>query len=147
MPRTSRVAPSSGRYLTNAVKHFKWEPRGKVRIHAKPSAREVAACRPWVEAEIAAIRPRVVVALGATAARALLGPSFSVMRQRGVPIQRGAAAVVATVHPAAVLRAPDSASREGATRRLVADLRIAGDLAKKRSTGPRRGRRVPTSQG
>jgi DNA polymerase len=135
-------------YVTNAVKHFKWEPRGKLRIHAKPGAREVAACRPWIEAEIAAIRPRVVVALGATAARALLGPSFSVMRQRGVPIERGAATVVATVHPAAVLRAPDGASREEATRLLIADLRVAADLARKRSTtGPRRVRRVPKSQG
>jgi DNA polymerase len=93
-------------YVTNAVKHFKWEPRGKLRIHAKPSSREVAACRPWLESEITAVRPRVVIALGATAAAALLGPSFRVTRSRGIahPSELGPT-IVATVHPASILRA------------------------------------------
>ena len=119
-------------YLTNAVKHFKWEPRGKRRIHAKPNAREVAACSPWLAAELSVIRPAVVVALGATAAQALLGKGFRVTRQRGVPLRSELAeCVVATIHPSAVLRAPDEAARRNATRSLIADLRVAADLAER----------------
>jgi DNA polymerase len=111
-------------YVTNVVKHFKWEPRGKRRIHAKPNATEIAACRPWLEAEVALVEPRVLVCLGATAAQALLGKGFKVTRQRGefVPSGLGPLAM-ATVHPSAVLRAPDEATRHAEMARFVADLR------------------------
>ena len=119
-------------YVTNAVKHFKWVPRGKRRIHSKPNAMEIQACFPWLEAEIAAIKPQVVVALGATAAQALLGRSFRVTRQRGVPIPSALAVqVVATVHPSALLRAPDEAARRAETERLIADLRAAAGLLRR----------------
>jgi uracil-DNA glycosylase len=119
-------------YVTNAVKHFKWEPRGKRRIHAKPNAREVAACTPWLAAELRLIRPAVVVALGATAAQALLGKGFRVTRQRGIPLRAELAdCVVATIHPSAVLRAPDEESRRRETRSLIADLRVAAGLAER----------------
>ena len=111
-------------YVTNAVKHFKWEPRGKRRIHQKPNAAEIAACKPWVAAEISAVKPAVVVALGATAARALLGPAFRVTHDRGKIIEtRDWGRVVATVHPSSILRAPDAAARLRERRRFVADLR------------------------
>jgi DNA polymerase len=111
-------------YVTNAVKHFKWTPRGKRRLHAKPSAREVTACRPWLEAEMAAVRPTIVICLGATAAQSLLGSSFRVTRQRGVFVEaRGAARVLATYHPSAILRAPDDGERKRMRREFVADLR------------------------
>ena len=111
-------------YLTNAVKHFKWEPRGKRRIHAKPDRTEVLACRVWLEAEIAFVKPRAIVALGATAAAAMLGPGVRVTRDRGKPIDSTLASfVTVTVHPSSILRAPDSASRAGARAQFVADLR------------------------
>ena len=121
-------------YITNVVKHFKWEPRGKRRIHAKPNAAEIGACRPWLEVEIALVRPRVLVCLGATAAQALLGRSFKVSRQRGELITSPLAPVVtATVHPSSILRAPDETRREE-MRRFVDDLKkIAPELEDARS--------------
>ncbi len=117
-------------YVTNVVKHFKWEPRGKRRIHAKPNAAEIGACRPWLETEIALVRPRVLVCLGATAAQALLGGSFRVSRQRGAFVDSPLAPVVtATVHPSSILRAPTDAARREEMRRFVADLeKVAGAL-------------------
>ncbi len=111
-------------YVTNVVKHFKWEPRGKRRVHAKPNAAEIAACRPWLESEVDVVKPRILVCLGATAAQAILGKSFRVTRQRGefVPSPFGSVAM-ATVHPSAVLRAPDEATRHAELTRFVADLR------------------------
>jgi len=111
-------------YVTNAVKHFKWEPRGKRRIHKKPNAAEIAACRPWLDAEIAAIHPRVLVCLGATAAQALLGRDFRVTRQRGefLPLPL-APFVMATVHPSAILRMPDEETRHAEMERFVKDLK------------------------
>jgi uracil-DNA glycosylase family protein len=115
--------PRGDAYLTNAVKHFKWEPRGKVRLHKKPSAREVTACKPWLLAEIAAVDPALVVCLGATAAQAILGREFRVTKKRGEVIAGSfARPVMATVHPSAVLRERDEAAREDAFRALVADL-------------------------
>jgi DNA polymerase len=111
-------------YLTNVVKHFKWEPRGKRRIHAKPNASEVGACRPWLQTEIALVKPRVLVCLGATAAQALLGKSFRVSKQRGESVPSPLAPIViATVHPSSVLRAPDEAARRDEMARFVADLK------------------------
>jgi DNA polymerase len=111
-------------YVTNVGKHFKWEPRGKRRIHAKPNAAEISACRPWLESEIALVKPRVLVCLGATAAQALLGKSFKVSKQRGEFVASGLAPLVtATVHPSSILRAPDDESRRAEMRRFVADLR------------------------
>ena len=112
-------------YVTNAVKHFKWEPRGTRRLHSKPSAREVAACRPWLETEINLIQPELVVCLGATAAQSLLGPSFRITKQRGQMITdtKWAPAVTATYHPSALLRAPDEASREKAYAEFLDDLK------------------------
>ena len=95
-------------YVTNAVKHFKWEPRGQRRIHQKPNAAELAACRHWLDAELAVVKPKVLVCLGATAAQALLGRTFRVTKQRGVPVDSPlASVVVATIHPSAILRARD----------------------------------------
>jgi len=111
-------------YVTNVVKHFKWEPRGKRRIHKKPSASEIAACRPWLDAEIASIRPIVVVCLGATAAQALLGKTFRVTAQRGEFIESSLAPyVMATVHPSSILRAPDEESRHSEKQKFIADLK------------------------
>ena len=108
-------------YVTNVVKHFKWQPRGKRRIHQKPNAAEIAACRPWLDAELALIRPEVLVCLGATAAQALLGRQFRVSRDRGVPVESDLAPVVmATVHPSSILR---SENRDEETALLVEDLR------------------------
>ena len=117
-------------YVTNAVKHFKWEPRGKVRIHKKPNAAEVRACAQWWRAELAVIDPEVVVALGATAAQAMLGPSVRVTRDRGVLIPSGADGVdaVVTLHPSAILRADDRA-RDELYEQLVSDLRLAASAA------------------
>jgi len=113
-------------YVTNAVKHFKWEPRGKRRIHKKPRASEVKACRPWLEAELRAVQPAIVVCLGATAAQSMFGASFKLMQQRGQVLSTAAAPrVVATIHPSAVLRAPDSEGRKLAYDSLVADLKVA----------------------
>ena len=111
-------------YVTNVVKHFKWEPRGKRRIHKKPNAVEIAACRPWLEAELALIKPEVIVALGATAAQSLLGPQFRVTKQRGEFIESTLAPyVMATVHPSSILRAPDDETRRLEYRRFVGDLK------------------------
>jgi DNA polymerase len=120
-------------YVTNVVKHFKWEPRGKRRIHAKPNSAEIAACRPWLETEIALVKPRVLVCLGATAAQALLGRAFKVSRQRGTLVSSPLAPhVTATVHPSSILRAPDEASRHDQMKHFVADLaRVARELARK----------------
>ena len=116
-------------YITNAVKHFKWQGRGKRRIHQKPTWSESVACRPWLEAELAAVRPRVVVALGATAAQSLLGRDFRVTRQRGEPIDSSLAEhVVATVHPSSILRQRDEEARRAALRAFVGDLRIVAQL-------------------
>jgi DNA polymerase len=110
-------------YVTNAVKHFKWQPRGKRRLHEKPRDDEVEACLPWLEAEIAAVKPAIVVALGATAAQAMLGKSFRVTKQRGeVFPQPDGPPIMATIHPSAVLRAPDSEARARELALLVADL-------------------------
>jgi uracil-DNA glycosylase family protein len=119
-------------YVTNVVKHFKFEPRGKRRIHAKPNAAEIGACRPWLETEIALVKPRVLVCLGATAAQALLGRGFKVTAQRGTFVASTLAPrVTATVHPSSILRAPDDESRRAEMRMFVRDLaRIAAKLRK-----------------
>jgi uracil-DNA glycosylase len=111
-------------YVTNAVKHFKWEPRGKRRIHKKPNTAEIAACRPWLDAEIAAIKPTVIVCLGATAAQALLGKDFRVTQHPGEFVESSLAPyVAATVHPSSILRAPDESTRHEERARFVADLK------------------------
>jgi len=111
-------------YITNAVKHFKWKPQGKRRLHQKPNAAEIDACRPWLDAEIAAVKPQILVCLGATAAQALLGRDFRVTVQRGQFIERpGLPLMMATVHPSSILRAPDDESRELEMQAFVADLR------------------------
>src|SRR6185369_6045737 len=111
-------------YVTNVVKHFKWEPRGKRRIHKKPNAVEINACRPWLEAEIALVKPQVIVALGATAAQALLGPKFLVTKQRGKFLESTLAPyIMATVHPSSILRAPDDETRRLEYRHFVDDLK------------------------
>ena len=111
-------------YVTNVVKHFKWEPRGKRRIHAKPNAAEITACRPWLETEISLVKPHVLICLGATAAQALLGKSFKVSKQRGDIVESTLAPIVtATVHPSSILRAPDDEARREEMRRFVQDLK------------------------
>lgn len=120
-------------YLTNAVKHFKWEPRGKRRLHKKPGAREMAACRPWLVAELEVIQPQVIVCLGATAAQSLLGRAFRITRQRG-QLQNwdGHAPVLPTWHPASILRAPDADSRDRKREELVRDLQQAAEFVTSR---------------
>jgi uracil-DNA glycosylase len=119
-------------YVTNAVKHFKSEPRGKRRIHKKPNAGEVAACRPWLEAEVAVIRPEIIVCLGATASQALLGRQFRVSESRGQFVRSPLAPhVTATVHPSSLLRAPDEESRRRGIAQFIADLQKVGSLIKK----------------
>ena len=116
-------------YVTNAVKHFKWEPRGKRRIHAKPNWAELTACRPWLDAELAVVKPKVLVALGATAAQALLGRQFRVTKQRGVPVESDLAPyVIATVHPSSILRQETDQDRAAAFGELVSDLRTVAEL-------------------
>jgi uracil-DNA glycosylase len=116
-------------YVTNAVKHFKWQARGKRRIHQKPSWSESSACRPWLEAEIAVVEPRVLVCLGATAAQSLLGPDFRVTRHRGELIDSPLAEhVTATVHPSSILRQQDEESRRGELAAFVDDLRVVAKL-------------------
>ena len=111
-------------YVTNVVKHFKWEPRGKRRIHAKPNAKEIGACKPWLDAEIALVRPRVIVCLGATAAQALLGRGFRVTQQRGTFVDSPLAPrVTATVHPSSILRAPDDDARRAEMAEFLKDLK------------------------
>src|SRR5205809_6684670 len=113
-------------YVTNAVKHFKWVPRGTRRIHSKPGSMEIAACFPWLEAEIAAVKPRIIVALGATAAQALFGKAFRVTRDRGRLIpSRWAPYALATVHPSSLLRAPDEETRQRQTALFIEDLKTA----------------------
>ena len=119
-------------YVTNVVKHFKWEPRGKRRIHAKPNSAEITACRPWLETEIALVKPRVLVCLGATAAQALLGRTFKVSQQRGRFVSSDLAPLVTTtVHPSSILRARDDDARHVEMQRFVADLqKVAARLTK-----------------
>ena len=112
-----------GVYLTNVVKHFKWEPRGKRRIHKKPNMQQISACRPWLDAELKAVHPRAVVCLGATAAQALIGRGFKVSTQRGELVESPLAEIVtATVHPSSILRAPDDEARRIAYKEFVRDL-------------------------
>ena len=113
-------------YVTNAVKHFRWTRRGKRRLHEKPNAGQVRACRPWLGAEVEVVRPALIVLLGATAAQSVLGPTFRVSKQRGevLPSPYGVP-VVATVHPSSILRATDDESREAAMSSFVADLKVA----------------------
>ena len=144
-------------YVTNIVKHFKWEPRGKRRIHKKPNAIEIAACRPWFDAEVSVTRPRVIVALGATAAQALLGKSFKVTQRRGEPIEwqpqsegTGAGAssektrlphravVVATVHPSSILRAPDDESRHAEMAKFIDDMKAIARIIREAEDRPRK---------
>ncbi|HSM85027.1 MAG TPA: UdgX family uracil-DNA binding protein [Candidatus Limnocylindrales bacterium] len=122
-------------YVTNIVKHFKWEPRGKRRIHKKPGALQISACRPWLEAEIAAIRPQAVVLLGATAAQGVLGRDFRVTQHRGQWVSSDIAGqVLATVHPSSILRAPDEESRHEEMRRFTQDLKkVAQQLRKQKA--------------
>ncbi len=115
-------------YITNVVKHFKFQPRGKRRIHKRPSAAEVAACRPWLDAELRAIKPTALVALGATAAQDLFGRSFRVTKQRGRPLDFDLAPLVmASVHPSSILRAPDDRTRREEYGLFVGDLRALAD--------------------
>ena len=142
--------PRADVYVTNAVKHFKWEPRGKRRIHKKPRASEIKACRPWLEAELRAVKPQIVVCLGATAAQSVLGPQFKLMQNRGKLLEAGGPAgpkgpalpmakgpvlpverVVATIHPSAVLRAPDAEGRRLAYESLVADLKVVAKAVRR----------------
>jgi DNA polymerase len=126
--------PRSQVYVTNAVKHFKWEPRGKRRIHKKPRVSEIKACRPWLEAELKSIKPLVIVCLGATAAQSVMGAPFKLLQSRGRVLaspMADAGHVVATVHPSSVLRAPDSDARREAFEGLVADLKVVAKLLKK----------------
>ena len=118
-------------YVTNAVKHFKWEPRGKRRIHKKPNSMEIAACRQWLDTEIALVKPDVIVCLGATAAQALLGRDFRVTEKRGQLLPFDAVQnVLATVHPSSILQAPDDESRHREFLRLVEDLRVVATVLK-----------------
>ena len=115
-------------YVSNVVKHFKWTPRGKRRMHSKPNAMEIRACRPWLDAEVAAVKPKVLMCLGATAARALLGADFSVTRSRGQLVPSDIAPkVMATVHPSSILRSPDE-NRAAETWRFIEDLKKAARL-------------------
>jgi len=119
-------------YVTNVVKHFKWEPRGKRRIHKKPNTREIVACRPWLEAEISLLKPTIIVCLGATAAQSLLGPQFRVTKQRGQFIESTLAPyIVATVHPSSILRAPDDETRRLERRRFIDDLKKVAHVLSK----------------
>ena len=119
-------------YVTNAVKHFKFEERGKRRLHKRPNTPEIKACSPWLRAELDTIRPEVLVLLGATAAQALFGSAFRVTAERGRPLASDLAPlVIATAHPSSVLRAPDDVARRAAFEALVADLRVVAErLAK-----------------
>ena len=117
-------------YVTNAVKHFKWEPRGKLRIHKKPSMKEINACRPWLDAELETVKPKLIVALGATAAQGLLGSSFRITQAHGkVQEVAGLPPIIATLHPSAILRAQTDEDRHEQLRTLVEDLREAKRVA------------------
>jgi uracil-DNA glycosylase len=122
-------------YITNAVKHFKWEPRGKIRLHKKPNSLEITACRPWLVREIEAVRPRIIVCLGATAAQALLGAQFRLTKHRGEVFPTEHGPVTATIHPSAILRMPEPTAREAEVAALVADLKIAAGYAMERRAG------------
>lgn len=120
-------------YVTNAVKHFKWMPRGKRRVHQKPASREIAACRPWLEEEIRLVRPEIIVCLGATAAQSLLGPAFRLTHHRG-EFQRDtswAPWLLATVHPSSLLRMPDPEARRAAREQFAEDLKLVADRIKR----------------
>jgi DNA polymerase len=120
-------------YVTNAVKHFKWEPRGKRRIHQTPNSRDIAACRPWLQAELAALQPRVLVALGSTAAKALLGPTIRVTRDRGRLLESDfCAQTIVTVHPSSLLRAPSEEARATAYGLFVRDLQFIAGVIQQR---------------
>jgi DNA polymerase len=118
-------------YVTNAVKHFSFEPRGKARLHKKPRVGEVRACAPWLRAELSVVKPDVLVLLGATAAQSIFGPSFRITQERGA-VKRGehAKAILATIHPSAVLRAPDDEARKAMFETLVEDLTTVAELLK-----------------
>jgi uracil-DNA glycosylase family protein len=119
-------------YITNAVKHFKFEERGKRRLHKKPVASEIKACQPWLEAEVSVIKPKVIVCLGATAAQSILGASYRVTKERGRFLPHPwAPHVTSTIHPSAILRMPDDEQRHAEYVRFVADLRAVGDLLKR----------------
>ena len=121
-------------YMTNVVKHFKWRPRGKRRIHQKPNLEEINACRPWLESELAVVKPRVLVCLGSVAAQALLGRQFRVTRERGRFVEsRLAPRVIATVHPSSILRAGDEEARRAAMAAFVEDLRVVARELKGKS--------------
>ena len=123
-------------YVTNAVKHFNWEPRGKRRIHKKPNAEHIRACRPWLEAELAAVKPDILVCLGATAAQAIVGRQFRLTHHRGEFVETVLEPMVtATVHPSSILRAPDDNTREEAMAAFVADLRMVAEAVR---AAPRR---------
>jgi uracil-DNA glycosylase family protein len=125
-------------YVTNAVKHFKWEPRGKRRLHKRPAAREIWACRPWLQAELAAVKPEAVVCLGAVAAQSLLGSAFRVTVDRGRLIESPIARIVmATVHPSSLLRAPTPEDRARERKHFIADLKIAARALAQHSTDSR----------
>ncbi|HEV8269508.1 MAG TPA: UdgX family uracil-DNA binding protein [Thermoanaerobaculia bacterium] len=129
-------------YVTNVVKHFKWEPRGKKRIHAKPGSRDVKACRPWLEAELHAVAPEILVCLGATAAAAILGSEARVERDRGrFMASPHASATLVTIHPSALLRERDEEARKRAYARFVADLRVVAAYARKKPHGKSPSRR------
>lgn len=116
-------------YVTNTVKHFKWESRGKIRLHKKPSIGEVHACRPWLEAEIDIMRPKLIVCLGAVAAQGLLGPLFRVSRNHGIAqLSDGYPPIIATAHPASILRARTEDDRRTQTAQFIADLRRASEF-------------------
>jgi DNA polymerase len=120
--------PRADTYVTNAVKHFKFTVRGKRRIHDKPTRYEIAACRPWLDAELGLVQPKLLLLLGATAAQALLGPAFRVTQSRGVALETPHARwTFATVHPSSVLRAPDPEAREASRATFFADLKVVGD--------------------
>lgn len=120
-------------YVTNIVKHFKWEPRGKRRLHKKPNAIEISACRPWLDAEIDVVKPQIVVLLGATAAQGALGRDFRVTKHRGEWISSALAPhVMATVHPSSILRAPDDDARHEEMRKFIADLKVAARMLHRR---------------
>jgi uracil-DNA glycosylase len=119
-------------YITNAVKHFKWEPRGKFRLHKKPTLTEVRACRPWLNAEIEAVHPKLIVCLGSTAAQSLLGNDFRVTKQRGMPVERpNLPTVIATVHPSSILRARTDEDRHKEKAGFIADLKIVREFISK----------------
>lgn len=118
-------------YVTNTVKHFRWEPRGKLRIHKKPSMQQIHACRPWLEAELETVRPKLIVCLGAVAAQGLLGSSFRVTQEHGkIQEKAGFPPILATLHPSAILRARTDEDRHDQMRTFVEDLRVAADFAR-----------------